>query len=211
MQKLIETLKGLGIEIPSDKQAEVEKALSEHYKNAAEHSKVVSRLEADRDSWKQKAETAEQTLKKFDGIEPENIQREIADWKKKAEDAEENAKKQIYDRDFSDALKTELESIRFTSEAARKSIMAEIKESGLKLKEGKILGLSDLIEQIKKRDSSAFVDEEQEKLENNKARFTDKISGGGRGTAMTKDDIMAIKDRSERREAIKANMELFSQ
>lgn len=39
MQKLIDTLKSFGIEIPEDKQADVKKALSEHYKNAKEVAK----------------------------------------------------------------------------------------------------------------------------------------------------------------------------
>ena len=43
MQKLIETLKSFGIEIPADRQADVKKALSEHYKNHASLS--VSSLE----------------------------------------------------------------------------------------------------------------------------------------------------------------------
>ena len=51
MQKLIETLKSFVIEIPADKQADVKKALSEHYKNLAEHNKAVSKLETDRDTW----------------------------------------------------------------------------------------------------------------------------------------------------------------
>ena len=121
MQKLIETLKSFGIEIPADKQADVKKALSEHYKNIAEHNKAVSKLETDRDTWKEKAETAEETLKGFEGIDPSQVQTELATWKKKAEDAEENAKKQLYERDFADALKSELENMKFTSEAAKKS------------------------------------------------------------------------------------------
>ena len=52
MQKLIETLKGFGIEVPEDKHSEVKKALSAHYKNAAEHEKIVSKLEGERDKWK---------------------------------------------------------------------------------------------------------------------------------------------------------------
>ena len=74
MQKLIETLKSFGIEIPADKQADVKKALSEHYKNAAEHNKAISKLEADRDAWKEKAESAEETLKGFEGIDPAQVQ-----------------------------------------------------------------------------------------------------------------------------------------
>lgn len=91
MQKLIETLKSFGIDIPEDKQADVKKALSEHYKNAGEVSKKLSNAESERDNWKSRAETAEATLKKFDGIDPENIKTELATWKQKAADAEKRS------------------------------------------------------------------------------------------------------------------------
>lgn len=83
MQKLIDTLKSFGIEIPEDKQADVKKALSEHYKNAKEVAKTLLKVEGERDDWKVRAETAEETLKGFDGIDPANIQTELAGWKKK--------------------------------------------------------------------------------------------------------------------------------
>lgn len=211
MQKLIETLKSFGVEIPVDKQAEIKKSISEHYKNAAEYNKAISKLEADRDKWKQQAETAEETLKSFDGIDPAQIQTELATWKQKAEDAEKHAKEQLYERDFADALKSEMEGYKFTSEAAKKSIMAEIKDAGLKLKDGKILGLSDLVEQIKKNDASAFVDEQQEQLEAGKARFTQPQKPGSNANpgTMTKNDIMGIKDPTERQAAIARNLSLF--
>jgi RNA polymerase-interacting CarD/CdnL/TRCF family regulator len=148
MQKLIDTLKSYGIEIPEDKQADVKKALSEHYKNAKEVAKTLSKVEGERDDWKERAETAEETLKGFDGIDPANIQTELAGWKKKAEDAEKEFNAKIYDRDFSDALKAALDDVKFSSEAAKKSVMADIKEAGLKLKDGKILGLNDLIDSL---------------------------------------------------------------
>lgn len=83
MQKLIDTLKSFGIEIPEDKQADVKKVLSENYKNAKEVAKTLSKVEGERDNWKERAETAEETLKGFDGIDPANIQTELAGWKKK--------------------------------------------------------------------------------------------------------------------------------
>lgn len=210
MQKLIETLKSFGIEIPEDKQADVKKALSEHYKNAAEHNKALSKLETERDNWKEKAETAEETLKKFDGVDLETMQTELDTWKKKAEAAENDYKQKIYDRDFSDALKTEMESIKFSSEAAKKAVLAEIKESGLKLKDGKILGLSDLIGQIKERDASAFIDEQQQKAQQQAARFTTPGTGrtpGRHGTTIS--DIKSIKDPADRQAAIAQNLDLY--
>lgn len=210
MQKLIETLKKFGVEIPADKQEEVKKALSEHYKNVAEYNKAISKLETDRNKWKTQAETAEETLKNFDGIDPAQIKTELDTWKKKAEEAEKNAKDQIYERDFSDALKSELDGYKFTSEAAKRDVMSQIRAAELKLKDGKILGLSDLIEQIKKNDASAFVDEQQSQLEQNRAKFTTPMNKNPQATgALTKADIMAIKDPAERQTKIAENIDLF--
>lgn len=213
MQNIEAILSELGIEVPADKKGDLTKKVSENYITKAEHEKKIGKAETERDNWKSKAETAEETLKKFDGVDLETMQTELATWKQKAETAENDYKQKIYDRDFSDALKTEMESIKFSSEAAKKAVMAEIKESGLKLKDGKILGLSDLIGQIKERDASAFIDENQQKAQQQAARFTTPGTGrtpGGHGT-MTKKDIYAIKDPSERQVAIAENLGLFGQ
>lgn len=209
MQKLIDTLKSFGIEIPEDKQADVKKALSEHYKNAKEVAKTLSKVEGERDDWKERAETAEETLKSFDGIDPANVKSELETWKQKAADAEKEFNAKIYDRDFSDALKEALDNVKFSSEAAKKSVMADIKEAGLKLKDGKILGLNDLIEQMKQSDVSAFVDESQQQAQQNQARFTTHVGYQQTPGSMTKKDIEAIKDPSERQAAIAQNIQLF--
>ena len=210
MQKLIETLKSFGIEIPADKQADVKKTLSEHYKNTAEHNKAISKLETDRDAWKEKAENAEEALKGFEGIDPAQVQSQLAEYKKKAEDAEKDRDAKLYERDFADALKEELEGVKFTSEAAKKSVMADIKEAGLKLKDGKILGLNDLISQMKEKDASAFVDEKQEQLEAGRAKpFTGPLNSGGSSKKLTREEIEAIKDPAEMQQRIAENIHLF--
>lgn len=183
--------------------------MAENGKDLKKLQKENENLTHDRDTWKEKAETAEATLKGFEGVDLDTMQRELSDWKKKAEDAEKNAQAQIYERDFNDALKAELEGVKFSSEAAKRAIMAEIKESGLKLKDGKILGLNDLISQMKEKDASAFIDEEQQKAQQNAARFTQPFQRQNTGGSMTKDQIMGIKDASERQAAIAANMHLF--
>lgn len=190
---------------------QIQFVMAENGKDIKKLQKENGTLESDRDNWKQRAETAEETLKKFDGVDLETMQTELNTWKQKAETAEKDYEQKIYERDFSDALKTELESVKFSSEAAKRAVMAEIKESGLKLKDGKILGLSDLIGQIKERDASAFVDEKQEHARQQAARFTVPGTGkstGGSGTT-TKKDIMSIKDPTERQAAIAENLGLF--
>lgn len=210
MQNVIEICKELGIEVPEEKQGDLSKKVAENYVTRAEHEKKLGKAEAERDSAKERADAAEETLKGFEGIDPSKVQGELDAWKRKAEEAEENAKQQIYARDFADALKAELESVKFTSEAAKRDVVSQIEKAGLKLRDGKILGLTDLIAQIKKADSSAFVDEQQEQLEQDKARFTTSMSNQ-RGVVgnMTKRDIMAIKDPVERQQKIAENMSLF--
>ena len=192
-------------------QEQIDFVMAENGKDLKKLQKENETLTTDRDTWREKAETAETTLKGFEGIDPEKIQSELKEWQQKAVDAEKNAQQQIYDRDFADALKAELEDVKFTSEAAKRDVMAQIKAAELKLKDGKILGLSDLIDQIKKADASAFVDEKQQELEANRARFTTaaKPGSGAKVGTMSKEDIVKIKDPGERQKAMIENRELF--
>lgn len=183
--------------------------MSENGKDLKKLQKENETLTSDRDTWKEKAETAEETLKGFEGIDPTQVQAQLAEYKKKAEDAEKDRDAKLYERDFADALRTALEGIKFSSEAAKKAVMADIKEAGLKLKDGKILGLNDLISQMKEKDASAFVDEAQQQAQQNAARFTAPRGQQTPPGSMTKEDIMAIKDPSERQAKIAENIGLF--
>ena len=180
--------------------------MAENGKDLKKLQKENDNLSADRDTWKEKAEAAETTLKGFEGVDLETMQREISDWKQKATEAEKKAQEQLYERDFSDALKTEFEGIKFSSEAAKRAIMAEVKEAGLKLKDGKILGLNDLLSQMKEKDASAFVDDAQQQVQQNMARFTAPVGKQNTPGTMTRKDIEAIKDPSERQSAIASNL-----
>lgn len=210
MKKLIETLRSLGIEIPADKETEIKSELSKNYKNVAEVNKTTERLESEKDSWKERAETAETTLKGFDGKDFDTITRERDEWKKKAEDAEKNFNAKEAEREKQELLKEAFADIKFSSNAAKNAIMAQIAES-VSVKNGKLIGFNDLLEDAKKNDASAFVDDQQTHLEQNQARFTQSLNkGNGSGaTTLTKKDIMAIKDPVERQAKIAENIELF--
>lgn len=187
-----------------------EKVMAQYGKDISKLQKENEKLTADRDKEKERAETAEETLKKFDGVDLETMQTELATWKQKAKDAETEYAEKIAKRDFEDILKGEMLGLKFTSEAAKKAIMAEIRESGLKVKDGKILGLSDLLVQMKEKDASAFVDEKQEQLEAGRAKpFTGPLNQNTGGQKMTKSDILNIKDAGQRQSAIAQNLGLF--
>lgn len=171
--------------------------MAENRKDLKKLQKENDNLTSERDTWKEKAEAAEATLKGFKGVDLETMQKELSDWKQKATEAEKNAQAQLYERDFADALKTEFEGIKFSSEAAKRAIMAEVKEADLKLKDGKILGLNDLLSQMKEKDASAFVDDAQQQAQKNMARFTAPAGKSGRAGTLTKADWkgMSLDDR----------------
>ena len=209
MQNIIEILKSNGIEVPEDKVSTINKAVAENYKTVSEVEKKTSKLESERDSWKERAENAEETLKGFEGKDFDTITKERDEWKKKAEDAEKEYSAKEAEREKQELLKDAFAEIEFTSESAKKAIMAQISEN-VSVKNGKLIGFNDLLEDAKKNDASAFVDKAQQNLEQNKAKFTTQMNKqGGKVGTMTKDEIMAIKDRGERREAMLANKELF--
>lgn len=202
---IIEKLKQFNVEVTPD----MEKAFSGEFLSEKEVEKKISKAENDRDSWKQRAETAEETLKGFEGKDLNAMQKEIDDWKEKATKAESEYNTKMAEHEKQELLKEAFADIEFTSESAKKAIMAQISEN-VSVKNGKLIGFNDLLEDAKKNDASAFVNKEQQNLEQNKAKFTTPMNNqSGKVGTMTKDEIMAIKDRGERREAMMAHKELF--
>lgn len=180
--------------------------MAENGKDIEKAKSDLSNLAAERDKYKAQAETAEESLKKFEDIDVDSVKAELESWKQKAEDQQKAYTDELYKRDFKDALARELQDVKFSSEAAKRSIMSEIEGAGLKLNEGKILGLSDLLGQMREKDASAFVND----AEASKPHFTTPMEpAGNTGTTLTKADILKIKDSSERQRAIAQNINLF--
>ena len=190
---IIEKLKQFNVEVTP----EMEKAFAGDFLSGLEVEKKLKKAEADRDNWKQKAETAEETLKGFDGKDFDTITKERDEWKKKAEDAEKEYSAKEAEREKSELLKEAFADIEFTSESAKKAIMAQIAEN-VSVKNGKLIGFNDLLEDVKKSDASAFVSKKDD------VRITSGtgISNSNSGGALTKKDIDSIKDTRDRQRAI---------
>ncbi len=201
MKNIIEICKEFGFEVPADKVADFNKAVSENYKTVSEVDKKVSKIEAERDAHKERADTAEETLKGFEGKDFDTITRERDEWKKKAEAAEKDYSDKMAAHEKSELLKEAFADYEFTSEAAKKAIMAQVAES-VTVKNGKLIGFNDLIEDVKKNDASAFVD----KAAGERPHFAQPRNPlQDKGEAVKNDkvkDIRATKDPEERQRKI---------
>ena len=124
----------------------------------AAKDKVIADLTGERDDYKARLETAETTLKGFEGIDPEKIQQELQTYKQKAEDAEKDFAKKILQRDQSDWLKGKLDEYGVASPYARAQLIAEITDetSGLKWKDGAFMGLDDYMKSAKEKDAGLY-------------------------------------------------------
>lgn len=204
MKNIIDICKDFGIEIPAEKHADFNKAVAENYKTSAEFEKKVNRLTDDLNAEKKRADTAEESLKGFEGIDPANVKTQLEEANRKIKEAQEAAEKQISERDFNDALKTAMEGIKFSSAAAKRAFEADVRANCSKVKDGTIIGFSDVLASAKKEDASAFVDDN-----NPVARFDDSGNKGNPAGTITKKEILAIKDDKERYRMIDQNRHLF--
>lgn len=106
MKNIHTILSELGITIPEDKKAEFDKAVAENYKTSAEFEKKVNRLTEDLTAEKNRADTAVETLKGFEGKDFDAITRERDEWKRKHDEALEAHKKEQDEREFSQLLES---------------------------------------------------------------------------------------------------------
>lgn len=196
MKDIVEILKSQGIEVSEDQAKAITKDVAANYKTISEYEKKVSKTEAERDSYKEQLDAANDTLQAFDGVDVKGMEQKIADYEKQVKDQKEDFEKKLYDRDFSDALNSAMGDYKFSSEYAKKSVMEEIKAAGLKLIDGKIIGLNDMVDSIKEKDASAFVDEKQQELEDKKAKFTTGLKDKQGDQKITPAELMKLKNEN---------------
>nr|DAE04582.1 MAG TPA: minor structural protein [Myoviridae sp. ctvns3] len=171
MVKIISELEKIGLEITDEQKESIKKSMGEELYSKQELDKKIGKVEAERDNYKERAETAEGTLKGFEGKDFDEITKDRDEWKKKAEQAEQDFNAKIAERDKNDLLEKAFKDVKFSSESAKKSIMTDIAAS-VTVKDGKLIGFNDLLEDAKKSDAGAFVDEQEQQSQQNQATFT---------------------------------------
>lgn len=97
MLNIHEILKNYGIEVPSDKKTDFDKAIAENYKTAAEVEKINEKLSKEIDAHKETKKTLDTTTKAFDELKNSNASKE--DWEKKYNDLVEDNKIKAEERE----------------------------------------------------------------------------------------------------------------
>ena len=152
-----EFLKELGLT-----QEVIDKIMAENGKDIAAEQKKSEKITQERDSYKLKSESLEtqvndanEEIQKFRDID--GIKQAADDWKEKAEKAKSDADAQISELKFDYALSAALTGARARNS---KAVKALLDMDGLKLNDGKIIGLDEQLSQIKEENGFLFESDE---------------------------------------------------
>lgn len=200
MKNIHTILSELGITIPEDKKSDFDKAVAENYKTSAEHEKKVTRLTDDLAAEKKRADTAEETLKGFEGKDFDAIIKERDEWKKKHDEALVLHKKEQEEREFNEILSAAITESKGKNAKAITALLDMEKLRGSRNLDKDIKAALDTL-----RTENGYLFEDN----GGKPYFTSPNGGGPSGGAVTRETIMATKDPRERQSLIAKNMHLF--
>ena len=197
MKNITTILSELGITVPEDKTAALTKAVAENYKTIAEFEKQATTLTA----MTERAETAENTLKGFEGKDFDAITRERDEWKRKHDELTASHQREAEEREFNGALEAAITEAKGRDS---KAIIANLDLETLRKSKNQDKDIKAALDNMRTERGYLFEDN------GGGARFTDPKGNGGSGNGkLTKADIMAIKDPFERQKQIAANLNLF--
>lgn len=201
MKNIHTILSEIGITIPEDKKAEFDKAHAENYKTAAEFEKKVNRLTDDLAAEKKRADDAVETLKGFEGKDFDAITKDRDEWKRKHDEAVANHKKEQEDREFGEILSAAISEAKGKSE---KAIMALLDMDKLRTSRNQEKDIKSALDALRTDSGYLFDDNggNPQIVANGNSN-----PGGGK---VTREDIMKISDRAERRAAMAKHQYLFT-
>lgn len=193
-------------------QEQINFVMAENGKDIDKIQKKLDDMTVERDKEKGRADTAEETLKGFDGVDVEKLNKSIADWKKKAEDAEKDYNQKIADRDFDDLLK---EAIKSANGLNEKAIMGCLDIPTLKASKNQKSDIESAIKALSEAEDSKMLFKAEDIVT---PHFTSVNKGGNNGSGIkSKEDIYAtdpktgkfIYGTAERQKLIAENPQLF--
>ena len=147
---LFELLAKHGIEVPEEKKKGLESEMPENYREAQELMELNTELEGVKGQLSQ----ANEQIAGFKELDIEGVKQKAAEWEQKYNQAAEDSAREIEQLKFDFALDREL-----TKAQARnpKAVKALLDRDALKYDKGKIIGLEEQLETLKKGEDSAFL------------------------------------------------------
>lgn len=123
MKNIFEILAALGIVISEDKKQDITKQVAENYKTVAEFDKVRNRLEVERDNYKDSLETAQNSLKEFEGVDVKELNGKVAQLTADLAKKDTEYKDKIAEMEFGSVLDSAISASRARNVKALKALL----------------------------------------------------------------------------------------
>ena len=147
---LFELLAKHGIEVPEEKKQGLETEFSESYREAQEFKELNTELEG----VKGQLSEANQQIAGFKELDIEGVKQKAAQWEEKYNQAAKDSAEKIEQLKFGFALDKKLAQAQARNP---KAVKALLDRDALKYDKGKIIGLEEQLETLKKNEDSAFL------------------------------------------------------
>ncbi len=154
MDKILELLKKLGIELTADQTAQIKEVVGKEFVSAADAAKTAAKVE---ELTKQLAERDSDLEKLKADNKSDELNKQIAELSEKYKTATEQLAAQETDY----AAEKLLSGYKFASERVKNSVLAEFKGKGFKYENGAFIGGKEFLDELKKNEPDVFAKEQQ--------------------------------------------------
>lgn len=198
---IFEMLKNAGAEVPEDKREAFNTEFRKTYKSEAEVAKKVSAAEKERDSWKERAETAEETLKGFEGKDFDGITKDRDAWKEKFEKLETDQREAAAKAERTAMVAEFLKDTVFVNDITRKAVTSQLEEA-LSQDSAKGKSVESLFNAIVKDKEgkllpNIIVEESQQQAEQRRSGIVGRsINGSKSGESLSTAELMKMKNEN---------------
>lgn len=162
--------------------------------------------ETELENVKEQLDNANKEIEGFKDLNIDEIKDKAEKYKQDYEELEKKAKEELEKFKYEVAVKEYANNFNFANDRVKNSIIEDIKGKGFKLEEGKLLGADDYMKQLQENEPTSFKQETKE--DDEKPKFI-RPNLGGDTIKLNKDNILKVKDATERRRLIAENIELF--
>ncbi len=197
MKDIYAILAGLGIEVPEDKKATLDKEWKENYRTIAEYTKATTK----RDELQTSLDTVQEQLKAFDGVDPEAYKKQIGDLSEQLE-AEKAARLADESKHQLDAtIEKFMGGKQFVNDFTANSLRSQLADE-LSKDTAKGRAIEDIFKAlVSDKDGNPIpnilVDQNQQAAQQNAAKFTQpNIQKPQPGTKMSTADLMKLKNQN---------------
>ena len=175
MENILKILKDFGMELPEDKQKDFEKKVLENYKTISEVEKLQSKLadtESREKSLKEQYDTdilkrdtdlkdLQEKLKAGEGNEAtlKSLQEQLSALQTTYDTEKPQYQEKLKQQEYDFLVRESANNLKFSSNGAKKQFLADVKEAGLAVKDGTLLGFSEYVDKYKELDAGAFLTE----------------------------------------------------